>query len=60
MGLESTRMKVVRGGAWLYPQDRVRSDYRGHLRPEFRVCDLGFRVVQQPSSKKPDELSEQA
>ena len=37
--------RVLRGGSWNYYAGGTRSAYRGNSTPDYRVDDLGFRIV---------------
>ena len=41
-----TAIRVIRGGAWLYNPDSLRSAYRLRFYPVYRNYDLGFRLAQ--------------
>jgi len=42
---EGDAARVLRGGAWYYDSDLVRSAFRGGLFPNFRYNLIGFRLV---------------
>jgi len=44
-GPESGVKRVMRGGAWDRPLDRVRSAWRYRREPTFRNFNLGFRCA---------------
>jgi WD40 repeat protein/formylglycine-generating enzyme required for sulfatase activity len=45
VGALSGSRRVVRGGSWAEPADRVRSAYRGDGDPSHRLWFVGFRLV---------------
>ena len=44
-GPENGTVKVIRGGGWYDPPDRLNSSRRMHARPATRADDLGFRCA---------------
>ncbi|MCD4650395.1 MAG: formylglycine-generating enzyme family protein, partial [Candidatus Cloacimonetes bacterium] len=44
-GPSKGELKVVRGGAWSFPAERMKTYYRGSAKPESRNNFIGFRVV---------------
>ncbi|MCP4352411.1 MAG: SUMF1/EgtB/PvdO family nonheme iron enzyme [Desulfobacterales bacterium] len=46
--IEGTEVRVVRGGAWLYPSEKIRSTYRIGNPSEIRLNEIGFRLVKMP------------
>jgi len=44
----SREKRVLRGGSFDQPYDRIRCAFRNASNPEFRVSDFGFRVVISP------------
>ncbi len=46
--LNADGRRVLRGGAFYYDQNYVRCASRNYADPDFRNCDLGFRVVVSP------------
>jgi len=43
--MEQNTCRVVRGGSWNYGARDVRCADRGLFNPEYRGCDLGFRLI---------------
>jgi len=39
--------RVIRGGAWYYVDQYIRSASRGNYNPSYRIDGLGFRIVRQ-------------
>ena len=48
LGPVSGSYRVLRGGAWGYGTDGVRSAYRGYSTPGGYSNDIGFRVARNP------------
>ena len=46
--LDAERVRVVRGGSWRLGQRIVRCAVRYGVGPQFRVNDVGFRIVWSP------------
>ncbi len=44
--------RVVRGGSWDYLQIDARAAYRSWVYPDYRIYNVGFRVVRPPSLKE--------
>jgi formylglycine-generating enzyme required for sulfatase activity len=44
-GPETGTGRVIRGGAWEEPAERLRSTRRVHAAPETRAEDIGFRCA---------------
>ncbi len=45
---EKSRARVARGGSWNYGARDVRCADRGLFNPDYRGCDLGFRLIRTP------------
>jgi formylglycine-generating enzyme required for sulfatase activity len=44
-GPEDGKAKVIRGGGWYDPPDRLKSSRRMHANPGHRDDDVGFRCA---------------
>ena len=51
-GPETGSLKVLRGGAWYYGPDGVRSAHRAEKTPDVRYDGLGFRCVSVATSSQ--------
>ena len=60
MGAKTGHARVLRGGAWLYVPDNLRSSDRGFSPPDYRSDEYGFRCVVAAREPAPAAQSEAA
>jgi formylglycine-generating enzyme required for sulfatase activity len=46
-GPSTGSVRILRGGSWLSPSQYCRNIYRNHAAPDYRMNDVGFRVLRE-------------